>query len=106
MSVVTPPDSSAEANTSPGAPQIEVYATGICPWCMHAQSLLGHLGLDYTLIWVDEEPGKRAEMERRSGRSSVPQIFINEVHVGGYDDLAALHNAGGLDQWLDPDPSR
>ena len=67
---------------------------------MFARRLLNKKGIDYTEIQVDKHPEKRAEMTQRSGRHTVPQIFIGETSIGGYDDMAALDRAGKLDPLL------
>jgi len=77
-----------------------MYSTGWCPYCMRAESLLRGKGVDIEMIRIDLEPSRRDEMIERSGRRTVPQIFIGATHVGGYDDLAALDRAGGLDPLL------
>jgi len=80
---------------------IDIYTTGLCPYCYRAKKLLDDKGAAYEEIDVMFTPGKRDEMISRSGgRRTVPQIFIGETHVGGYDDLAALDKAGGLDPLL------
>jgi glutaredoxin 3 len=84
----------------PAMPKIEMYATGTCPYCQLAMHLLTRKGVEYTLIRIDKERGMRAEMEARSGRSTVPQVFIDARHVGGFDDLSALDEAGELDAML------
>ena len=81
-------------------PKIVVYLTSWCPFCTRAVSLLERKGATYEVINVDESPEARAEMMARSGRRSVPQIFIGDTHVGGCDDLYALDAAGGLDPLL------
>lgn len=78
------------------APQIIVYSTSYCPYCVRAKELLTRKGLSFTEILVDEDEQKREEMIERSNRMTVPQIFIDEQHVGGYDDLYALEKAGKL----------
>lgn len=81
--------------------KIEIYTTPICGFCHAAKRLLGAKGAKYTEIDLFEEPDRRAEMMQRAmGRRTVPQIFIGETHVGGYDDLAALEGAGKLDPLL------
>jgi glutaredoxin 3 len=76
---------------------ITMYATGVCPYCLQAERLLASKGVtNITKIRVDVEPGKREEMMTRTGRRTVPQIYIGDHHVGGYDDLAALERAGKL----------
>lgn len=78
-----------------------MYTSGVCPYCMRAERLLNLKGVTaITRIRVDLEPEKRAEMMARTGRRTVPQIYIGDTHVGGYDDLAALDQAGGLDALL------
>ncbi len=77
-----------------------VYSTRICPYCMLAKRLLGNKGVAYEEVMVDRDDARRAEMMQRSGRRTVPQIFIGERHVGGFDDLAALDRAGQLDPLL------
>jgi glutaredoxin 3 len=81
-----------------------MYATGYCPYCIHAERLLrtkGVVAIDK--IRIDLDPARRAEMMARTGRRTVPQIFIGERHVGGFDDLVALDRAGGLDPLLEGD---
>jgi glutaredoxin 3 len=77
-----------------------MYATAACPYCERARRLFQRKGVGYNEIRVDQEPERWAEMEARSGRSTVPQIFVGEHHVGGYDDTAALDVEGGLDPLL------
>ena len=82
-------------------PKVLMYSTGVCPFCLMAERLLKSKGVDaIEKIRVDLEPEKRHEMMARTGRRTVPQIYIGERHVGGYDDLAALDRAGGLDPLL------
>jgi glutaredoxin 3 len=78
-----------------------MYVTGYCPYCGMAERLLRAKGvLDIEKIRVDLDPELRDEMMNRTRRRTVPQIYIGEVHVGGFDDLAALDRAGGLDPLL------
>ena len=80
--------------------RIEIYTTPTCPYCHAAKALLAEKGADYTEITV-LDPELRAKMtERAHGRRTVPQIFIGDTHVGGYDDMAALDRRGGLDPLL------
>lgn len=81
-------------------PKIVIYATGLCPYCVAARRLLARKGVEFEEIRIDEQPQLRQEMEARSGGYSVPQIFIGETHVGGFDDMAALDSAGELDPLL------
>jgi glutaredoxin 3 len=80
--------------------KIEIYTTPTCPYCHAAKSLLADKGADYTEITVLDPDLRAAMTERAHGRRTVPQIFIGETHVGGYDDMAALDRAGGLDELL------
>jgi glutaredoxin 3 len=82
------------------APAVVMYATNWCPYCERARRLLTAKGASIHEIDVESSAEKRAEMLTRSGRRSVPQIFIGEQHVGGSDDLAALEAAGKLDALL------
>jgi glutaredoxin 3 len=78
-----------------------MYTTAWCPYCVRARRLLDAKGIQYTDIRVDAEPERRAEMEARAnGRTSVPQIFIDDLHVGGFDDMAELDVEGRLDPLL------
>ena len=81
-------------------PNVVVYATSWCPYCDRARKLLARKGVTFTEIDIEAAPEKRAEMQTRSGRRTVPQIFIGDHHVGGSDDLHALEAAGGLDSLL------
>ena len=82
------------------APAVTMYATSWCPYCSRARGLLESKGVALQEIDVESAPEKRAEMQNRSGRRTVPQIFIGEQHVGGYDELAALDRSGELDKLL------
>lgn len=79
-------------------PRIVVYGTNSCGYCSAARMLLKKKGLDYEDILVSGDAEKRAEMERRSGRRTVPQIFIDDEPVGGFDDLYSLDQEGRLDE--------
>jgi glutaredoxin 3 len=80
---------------------VVMYTTAWCPYCVRARRLLDAKGIHYTDIRVDAEPERRTEMEARaSGRTSVPQIFIDDLHVGGFDELAELDVEGRLDPLL------
>ena len=85
---------------SDGATDIVMYATGWCPYCTRARQLLAAKGVQWREIDVDAVSGARAEMRTRSQRTTVPQIFIGDTHVGGFDDLRALDATGGLDPLL------
>jgi glutaredoxin 3 len=78
-----------------------MYVTEWCPYCRRAEQLLRSKGITgFERIRVDLEPQRRVEMMRLSGRRTVPQIWIGELHIGGYDDMAALDRAGKLDALL------
>jgi glutaredoxin 3 len=81
--------------------KVTMYATGVCPYCVMAERLLRAKGVaEIEKIRVDLDPAPRTEKMERTGRRTVPQIYVGERHVGGYDDLAALDRAGGLDPLL------
>lgn len=80
---------------------ILMYSTGTCPFCERAEALLKARGVvSIEKVRVDLEPARRDEMMTRTGRRTVPQIFIGDTHVGGFDDLSALDRAGKLNQLL------
>ena len=82
-------------------PQVLMYTSATCPYCTAAERLLANKGVKaIDKVRIDLEPERRDEMIERTGRRTVPQIFIGERHVGGFDDLAALDRAGGLDPLL------
>ena len=76
---------------------ITVYYAPFCPYCGWAKQLLKSKNVEFKLINVNDSPEIRQEMEQRAGQTSVPQIFIGDTHVGGYDDMAALDDKGELD---------
>lgn len=80
--------------------KVVMYATAWCPYCARARELLERKGANLEIIDVDSDPSLRQQMIARSGRHTVPQIFIGETHVGGCDDLHALDARGGLDPLL------
>jgi glutaredoxin 3 len=74
-----------------------MYSTAVCPYCVRAEQLLRQRGVEsIDKIRIDADPALRDEMMSRTGRRTVPQIYIGDTHVGGFDDLAALDRAGGL----------
>ena len=80
---------------------VTMYSTGVCPYCVQAERLLTAKGVAaIDKIRVDLDPNRRQEMMERTGRRTVPQIYIGDFHVGGYDDLVALDRAGRLDPLL------
>lgn len=82
--------------------EIRMYCTAVCPYCIRADRLLTRKGVRFEKIRVDLEPHRWQEMTAVSGRNTVPQIFIGDHHVGGFDDLAELDMAGELDPLLEP----
>lgn len=80
---------------------VEIYTSPLCGFCYAAKRLLSKKGVSYSEVDVSRDPQKRQEMmSRAQGRHTVPQIFVGDTHVGGYDDLAALERAGKLDPLL------
>lgn len=77
--------------------QVTMYSTGVCPYCIRAEQLLTQRGVaKIEKVRIDLQPDRREEMMTRTGRRTVPQIYIDDTHVGGFDDLSALDRAGGL----------
>ncbi|HEY5720446.1 MAG TPA: glutaredoxin 3 [Gammaproteobacteria bacterium] len=79
---------------------VEMYSTAACPYCQRARRLLERKGVSYSEIRVDLEPQRRAEMEQRSGQTSVPQVLIDGQPIGGFEDMAELDIDGDLDRLL------
>lgn len=79
---------------------VTIYSSDYCPYCIRAKQLLSRKGVDFKEVCVDGEPQLRAEMAQKAGRTSVPQIWIGDNHVGGCDELHALERAGRLDALL------
>ena len=89
--------------TADAAAPVRMYSTAVCPFCVMAEKLLRAKGvIEIEKVRVDLDPGARADMMQRTGRRTVPQIYIGERHVGGYDELAALDRAGELVPLLSP----
>ena len=80
--------------------QVTIYTKPYCPYCIRAVSLLERKGVEFTEIEAAFDPAKRQEMMQRSGRSTFPQIFIDDRHIGGCDDMMALERDGKLDPLL------
>lgn len=77
--------------------EVTMYCTNVCPYCVRAEMLLKQRGVaNIHKILVDRDPAQRSIMMKRTGRRTVPQVYIDERHIGGYDDLSALDRAGGL----------
>ena len=80
--------------------EVVMYTTGMCPYCVRAKMLLQRKGVGWKELRIDSDRALMREMMERSGRRTVPQIFIGDVHVGGYDDMAELDSYGKLDPLL------
>jgi len=94
--------SPATASAGSPAPEIVIYTTAVCPYCIAAKNFLKSKGQSWKEIRIDLDSAQRETMLARTRRTSVPQIFIGDTHVGGYDDMIALHRAGGLEPLLSP----
>lgn len=82
-------------------PKVTMYSTAVCPYCINAERLLISKGVtEINKIRIDLQPELRDEMMQKTGRRTVPQIYIDDRHIGGFDDLRALDLAGGLDPLL------
>ncbi len=81
-------------------PKVVIYSTAVCPYCIRAKALLERKGIAYEEKMIDGDRAAMREMLERSKRKTVPQIFIDDFHVGGYDDMAAMDSAGELDPLL------
>jgi len=88
------------SDTATDGPAITLYTTAICPYCVAAKNFLKSKGRHWNEVRIDLDPEERDRMIARARRTSVPQIFIGETHVGGYDDMMALHRAGKLEPLL------
>jgi glutaredoxin 3 len=84
--------------------EVVMYSSAICPYCVAAKNFLKQRGVEWRELRVDLDPVARAEMLAKAKRTSVPQIFINGTHVGGFDDMVALDRAGGLAPLLESAP--
>ena len=81
--------------------KVEIYTWSTCPFCLRAKSLLNNKGVNFTEYSIDGDDDARAKMaQRTNGRRSLPQIFINDNHIGGCDDIHALERQGKLDEML------
>ncbi len=81
-------------------PKIEIYTWSRCPFCIRAKALLDKKGVEYTEYCIDGDETARSKMAERAGRKSLPQIFIDDQHIGGCDDIHALERRGSLDELL------
>jgi len=85
-------------------PDVVLFSSAVCPYCVAAKNFLKQRGVEWRELRVDLDPAARAEMLAKAKRTSVPQIFINGTHVGGFDDMVALDRAGGLAPLLESAP--
>lgn len=83
-------------------PKVVIYTTARCPYCEWSKAMLQEKGAEYEEVRIDLDDQMRQEVVERTGRSSAPQIFIGDTHVGGYDDMVALDEKGELDALLKP----
>ncbi|MDO5505870.1 MAG: glutaredoxin 3 [Pseudoxanthomonas suwonensis] len=81
-------------------PRITLYSSAICPYCIAAKNFLKSRGLEWDEVRIDLDPAQREKMVSMAKRTSVPQIFVGDVHVGGYDDMMAMHRAGRFEPLL------
>ena len=82
-------------------PEITIYSTLVCPYCVAAKNFLKSKGLAWNEVRIDLDPVERDKMIAKTKRSSVPQIFVGDVHVGGYDDMMAMHREGKFEPLLE-----
>ncbi len=83
------------------SPRITMYTSAVCAYCVAAKNFLRSKGLEWTEIRIDTDPAERERMVALAGRTSVPQIFVGDTHVGGYDDMMAMHRAGNFEPLLE-----
>ncbi len=86
-------------------PTVTIYSTAVCPYCVMAKNFLKSRGREWVEVRVDADPAEREKMVALTRRTSVPQIFVGDVHVGGYDDMMALQRAGKLEPLLEGKPA-
>lgn len=82
------------------SPRITLYSSAICPYCIAAKNFLKSRGLEWDEVRIDLDPAEREKMVALARRTSVPQIFVGQTHVGGYDDMMAMHRAGKFEPLL------
>lgn len=89
------------SDTASDTPEILIYTSAICPYCVAAKNFLKSKGRQWTEVRIDLDAGQREKMMARTRRTSVPQIFVGDTHVGGYDEMIALHREGKLEPLLE-----
>ena len=87
-------------SSTPSTPEIVMYTTAVCPYCVAAKNFLKSKGQQWTEVRIDLDPVERQKMIARAKRTSVPQIFVGDIHVGGYDDMIAMHRQGKFEPLL------
>lgn len=87
-------------SSAPSSPPITMYTSATCGYCMAAKSFFKSRGLAWKEVRIDLDPAERERMMARARRTSVPQIFVGDTHIGGYDDMMALHRAGKFEALL------
>jgi glutaredoxin 3 len=97
---VPPAEFQESALNAPSDPQITLYTSAVCGYCVAAKNFLRSRGLSWNEVRIDTDPAEREKMVALARRTSVPQIFVGDTHVGGYDDMMALHRAGKLEPLL------
>lgn len=85
----------------PASPRITLYTSAVCAYCVAAKNFLRSKGMEWTEVRIDTDPAERERMVALAGRTSVPQIFVGDTHVGGYDDMMAMHRAGNFEPLLE-----
>ncbi|HEY9541292.1 MAG TPA: glutaredoxin 3 [Luteimonas sp.] len=89
---------------APSTPQITLYTSAVCGYCVAAKNFLKSRGLEWNEVRIDTDPAEREKMVALARRTSVPQIFVGDTHVGGYEDMMALHRAGKFEPLLSGEP--
>jgi glutaredoxin 3 len=89
---------------APSTPQITLYTSAVCGYCVAAKNFLKSRGLAWNEVRIDTDPAEREKMVALARRTSVPQIFVGDTHVGGYDDMMALHRAGKFEPLVSGEP--
>jgi glutaredoxin 3 len=98
---IVDPKPALEFPSMADAPLITIYSTGTCPYCVAAKNFLKSRGRNWSEVRIDTDPANRAALAARTNSTSVPQIFIGDTHVGGYEELVALDRVGGLAHLLE-----
>jgi len=97
---IQPPELQEPVLSASAAPEITIYTSAICGYCVAAKNFLKSRGLGWKEVRIDTDPDQREKMVAMTRRTSVPQIFVGDTHVGGYDEMMAMHRAGKLEALL------